>query len=122
MGHLGILADDAEARGDRQEAAARHEDCIEAATAAAAARAGRADRRVINRRTRIDRTPSLFVANTLRRASSFRLRSPELTLCRVKGRHPMDAVFPHAGSMDEIGFICLVGAREVSLLAGICAL
>ncbi|CAN0102576.1 unnamed protein product, partial [Laminaria digitata] len=34
--HLGMLADDAEARGARQEAAARHEDRIEAATAAAA--------------------------------------------------------------------------------------
>lgn len=38
--HLGNLADDAEARDDRQEAAARHEDRIEAATAAAAAREG----------------------------------------------------------------------------------
>lgn len=35
-----MLADDAEARGARKEAAARHEDRIEAATAAAAARAG----------------------------------------------------------------------------------
>eukprot|EP00752_Nemacystus_decipiens_P018595 g16673.t1 len=34
--HLGMLADDAEARGAREEAAARHEDRIEAATAAAA--------------------------------------------------------------------------------------
>ena len=38
--HFRMLADDAEARGARQEAAARHEDRIEAATAAAAARAG----------------------------------------------------------------------------------
>lgn len=37
---LGILADDAEARGDHKEAAARHEDRIEAATRAAAARSG----------------------------------------------------------------------------------
>lgn len=44
VGHLGILADDAEARGDRQEAAARHEDCVEAATAAAAAREGNTGR------------------------------------------------------------------------------
>ncbi|CAB1111613.1 unnamed protein product [Ectocarpus sp. CCAP 1310/34] len=35
--HLGMLADDAEARGAREEAAARHEDRIEAATEAAAA-------------------------------------------------------------------------------------
>ncbi|CAN0225260.1 unnamed protein product [Ectocarpus sp. 6 AP-2014] len=34
--HLGMLADDAEARGAREEAAARHEDRIEAATEAAA--------------------------------------------------------------------------------------
>eukprot|EP00903_Cladosiphon_okamuranus_P015485 g14296.t1 len=34
--HLGMLADDAEARGAREEAAARHADRIEAATAAAA--------------------------------------------------------------------------------------
>lgn len=38
--HLGVLADDAEARDAREEAAARHEDRIEAATAAARARAG----------------------------------------------------------------------------------
>lgn len=38
--HLGMLADDAEARGEREEAAARHEDRIEAATAAAAALEG----------------------------------------------------------------------------------
>lgn len=35
-----MLADDAEARGARREAAARHEDRIEAAAAAASARAG----------------------------------------------------------------------------------
>ena len=40
MEHLGMLADDAEARGARREAAARHEDRIEAAAAAASARAG----------------------------------------------------------------------------------
>ncbi len=33
--HLGMLAGDAEARGAREEAAARHQDRIEAATAAA---------------------------------------------------------------------------------------
>lgn len=121
VGHLGILADDAEARGDREEAAARHEDCVEAATAAAAARAGRTDRRVTKRRKRIDMTPSLFVAITLRRASSFRLRSPELTFGSIKIQYPVDAVASHAGSMDEIGFICLMGARKVSLLAGMCA-
>lgn len=38
--HLGMLADDAEARGAREEAAARHEDRIEAATAAAASLEG----------------------------------------------------------------------------------
>lgn len=40
MEHLGMLADDAEARGARDEAAARHEDRIEAATAAAASLEG----------------------------------------------------------------------------------
>ena len=35
-----MLADDAEARGAREEAAARHEDRIEAATAAAASLEG----------------------------------------------------------------------------------
>lgn len=40
MEHLGMLADDAEARGAREEAAARHEDRIEAAAAAAAALEG----------------------------------------------------------------------------------
>lgn len=34
--HLGMLAGDAEARGAREEAATRHQDRIEAATAAAA--------------------------------------------------------------------------------------
>lgn len=42
--HLGMLADDAEARGAREEAAARHEDRIEAATEAAAALEGEKDR------------------------------------------------------------------------------
>lgn len=38
--HLGVLANDTEARGAYPEASSRHEDRIEAATAAAAARAG----------------------------------------------------------------------------------
>lgn len=38
--HLGILADDAESRDKRLEAAARHDDRIEAATAAATAHPG----------------------------------------------------------------------------------
>lgn len=38
--HLGVLADDAESRASHAEAAARHEDRIEAATAAAKCREG----------------------------------------------------------------------------------
>lgn len=59
MEHLGILADDAEARGDRREAAARHEDRVEAATAAAAARAGKHRPVCERRRTRFNSTHSL---------------------------------------------------------------
>lgn len=55
--HLGNLADDAEARDDRHEAAARHEDRIEVATAAAAAREGE---RRCSRRSMHEVTPHRY--------------------------------------------------------------